>query len=424
MSDARWARPAYRNWFLALLTLAYALNFIDRQLLSILAQPIKAELSLSDSQLGLLGGIYFALFYVSLGVPIARLSDRTNRVRLIAVAITWWSVATATCGLAQRFWHLAVSRMAVAIGESGGTPPSYSLVADLFPRERRAGAIGTLTMGAAVGTAAGLAIGGAVAHTLGWRMTFVVIGLPGVLLAALILATLREPPRGFADGRPPVAEPVGIATVARLLFGSATFPCMAFGIGTASICGYAMSFWMPSFLIRSFDMTMAEVGWRVALASGIGGALGSLTGGFVCDRLARYDRRWWLWGPAATFLLNLPITYLLFGSTSATTALFLLGWVQFNYHCWDGPGHSMVQSLVGQRMRAVAASLFLLVVNLTGLGLGPAVVGFISDATNAARGAEALRYALFATTPAFLIAALLLLIASRTLRRDLDRAPD
>lgn len=420
---AIWARPRYRGWFLLLLTLAYALNFLDRQLLSILAEPIKDELGLSDSQLGLLGGAYFALFYATLGVPIARLSDRTNRVRLIAVAITVWSIATATCGLAQRFLHLALSRIAVAIGESAATPPSYSLVADLFPKERRSSAIGLFTTGTAVGSAAGLALGGWVGQAYGWRAAFLLIGLPGVLLAALIFLSLKEPPRGFSDGAPDRAPPVGIVTVFKVLFRTPTFPAIAFGVGTASMCGYALAFWMPSFLSRSFGLSLAEIGWRVALAAGVGGVLGGAIGGIVSDRLALRDQRWWLWAPALAFFANIPLVFLLFNSSSPLIALLLLGAVQFNYHFWGGSGHAMVQGLVGQRMRAMAASMFLLVINLVGLGLGPPLVGALSDFTTAAYGDEALRYALMATAPVFFVAGSLFLLGARTLRRDLENAP-
>jgi predicted MFS family arabinose efflux permease len=418
-----WSRPAYRRWFLFMLTATYALNFLDRQLLSILAQPIKEELQLDDTSLGMLGGIYFALFYATLGVPIARLSDRTNRVRLIAGAIALWSVATATCGLAQRFWHLALSRVAVAIGESAATPPSYSLIADLYPRASRSGATGLFTTGTAVGSALGLALGGWVGREFGWRPAFFLIGLPGVLIAAIIFMTLKEPPRGFADEKPGAAEPVGLLTVFRVLLGSRTFPAIALGIGTASISGYALGFWMPSFMVRSFDMNIAQVGWQVALAGGLGGVIGGGAGGWICDRLALRDRRWWLWAPALAFFANIPLVYLLFNSASATLALVLFALVQFNYHFWGGSGHAMVQSLVGQRMRAVAAAAFLLVINLVGLGLGPMVVGMVSDLMVRAYGAEALRHALMATAPVFLVAGLLLLLGSTTLRRDLDSAP-
>lgn len=422
-SEPVWSRPAYRRWFLFMLTVTYALNFLDRQLLSILAQPIKEELQLDDTSLGMLGGIYFALFYATLGVPIARLSDRTNRVRLIAGAIALWSVATATCGLAQRFWHLALSRVAVAIGESAATPPSYSLIADLYPRATRSGAIGVFTTGTAVGAALGLALGGWVGREFGWRAAFFLIGLPGVLISAAILLSLKEPPRGFADGKPDLAEPVGLIEVLRVLLRSRTFPGIALGIGTASISGYALGFWMPSFMIRSFELDMAQVGWQIALAGGLGGILGGATGGWICDRLALRDRRWWLWAPAIAFFVNIPVVFALFNSGSTVLALALFAVVQFNYHFWGGAGHGMVQSLVGQRMRAVAAAAFLLVINLVGLGLGPMVVGMISDLMTQAYGPEALRYALMATAPVFLVAGLLLLMGATTLRRDLDNAP-
>jgi predicted MFS family arabinose efflux permease len=418
-----WDRPSYRGWFLFLLTASYALNFLDRQLLSILAEPIRRELGLSDSALGMLGGVYFALFYTMLSLPMARFADRTNRTYLIAGAVAVWSVATATCGLATKFWHLALSRIAVAIGESAATPPSYSLVADLYPADKRAGATGLFTTGTAVGSGLGLALGGLIAQTWGWRYAFILLGLPGVLLAVIMRVTLKEPPRGFADGvtEQPAAPP--LMTVFRVLFRSRTFPCVALGVGTASICGYALAFWSASFLVRSFDLNVAEAGWRVALAAGTGGVLGGFVGGKVCDWLALRDRRWLLWAPAIAFFLNVPLVAALAFTTSATSALLILAAVQFNYHFWGGSGHAIVQGLVGTRMRSVAASVFLLTINAVGLTLGPTLVGFLSDALTASHGAESLKMSLIGSSPAFLVAGALFLYGSKTLRRDLASAP-
>lgn len=418
-----WDRPSYRRWFLFLLTSAYALNFLDRQLLSILAEPIRRELGLSDSALGMLGGVYFAAFYTLLSVPMARIADRTNRTYFIAGAVVVWSVATATCGLATRFWQLALSRIAVAIGESAATPPSYSLVADLYPADKRAGATGLFTTGTAIGSALGLALGGLIAQVWGWRYAFILLGLPGILLALVMRLTLKEPPRGYSDGvteQPPAPR---LAEVFRVLFRSRTFPCVALGVGTASICGYALAFWAPSFLVRSFDLTVAEAGWRVALAAGLGGLLGGFAGGRLCDWLALRDRRWLLWAPAIAFFVNVPLVAALAFASTATAALLILAAVQFNYHFWGGSGHAIVQGLVGTRMRSVAASVFLLTINVVGLTLGPTLVGFLSDAMTARYGTEALRLSLIGSSPAFVLAGLLFLYGSTTLRRDLAAAP-
>jgi predicted MFS family arabinose efflux permease len=423
-SSPIWSRPIYRGWFLFLLTITYALNFLDRQLLSILQEPIKAELGLTDTQLGLIGGPVFALLYVALGVPIARLSDRANRVRIIAGAISLWSVATALCGLAGNFFQLAAARMTVAVGESAATAPSYALLADLYPKERRASAIGIFTTGTSIGAATGLALGGWVGYNYGWRNAFLMIGLPGILLALCIFLSLREPPRGFSDVRSDTVPQAGLVEVARLLFATRAFPGIAFAIGIASMSGFALAHWMPSFMIRSFDLTIAEAGWRVALASGGGGLAGGLTGGIICDWLARRDRRWWCWAPAIAFFLNIPLMLLLFRSPDVETAMLLLAGVMFMYHFWGGSGHSLVQSLVGVRMRATAAALFLMCISLIGQGLGPFVVGFVSDVFAARFGGESLRYALMATTPVWLVAGTFWLIAGTRLREELDRAPD
>jgi len=419
-----WSRPYYRGWFLFLLTMAYALNFLDRQLLSILQEPVKAELQLSDTQLGLIGGPIFALLYVGLSVPIARLSDRANRVRIISGAIGLWSIATATCGLAANFFHLAASRMTVAVGEAAATPPSYALLADLYKKERRASAIGVFTAGTSIGSALGLALGGWVGFTYGWRNAFLIIGLPGVLLALIILLTLREPPRGFSDERKSDVPPARFSEVMKRALATRAFPGIAFAIGVASISGFALAHWMPSFMVRSFNLTIAEAGLRVAIASGGGGLLGSLVGGFICDRLAEYDRRWWCWGPAIAFFLNIPLMLLLFRAANATEAMVLMATVLFLYHFWGGSGHSLVQSLVGVRMRATAAALFLMCISLIGQGLGPLVVGFVSDLLHAGSGAESLRHALMATTPVWLLAGLLWMWAATRLREELDAAPD
>ncbi len=418
-----WSRPSYRAWFLFLLTVGYALNFLDRQLLSILQEPLKQDLNLTDTQLGLLGGPVFALLYVSLGVPIARLSDRSNRVRIVAGAISLWSVATAACGLAGSFVQLAMARMTVAVGEAAGTAPSYALLADLYEKERRASAIGLFTIGTSIGAALGLTLGGWIGQVYGWRMAFLLIGLPGIFLSAVIVLTLREPPRGFADGRAEPSSQAGFAEVLRHLFSSRSFPGIAFGIGIASIAGFGLGHWMPSFLVRSFDLTIAEAGWRVAAASLTGGVLGGIVGGRVCDRLALRDRRWWCWAPAIAFLLNIPMTTILFSTRNLELALVVLAVVNFLYHFWGGSGHSLVQSIVGVRMRATAAALFLMCISLIGQGIGPFAVGLLSDWFGAQRGTDSLRPALLALSPVWLFAACLWLWAATTIRSDLDRAP-
>lgn len=419
-----WSKPLYRHWFLFLLTFTYALNFLDRQLLSILAEPIKLELGLSDAQLGALGGIYFALFYATLGVPIARISDRTDRINILSGAITLWSAATAACGLAQNFVHLVLARISVAVGEAAATPPSYSMIADIFARQERASAIGVFTTGTAIGVAAGLALGGWVGAMFGWRTAFLMIGLPGVILAIVIRSTLRDPPRGFSDGIASDENKAGIWETVKLLASRTAFRGIALGTGVASISGYALAFWIPSFMVRSYDMSIAEAGWRVALAAGVGGIAGGFFGGFVSDWLSKYDRRWWAWAPAICFLLNVPVMILLFLSSSPIFALLLLATAQFLYHFWGGSGHAIVQSLVGKRMRAMAASIFLLCINLIGLGLGPFAVGWLSDAMAMWQGEESLRFALMATTPVWILAGILYAVAASKLREDLDSAPD
>jgi len=313
---AGWSLP-YRSYFLGLLVVSYMVNFTDRQLLSILLEPIKRDLQLADWQLGVLGGIAFALFYVTLGVPIAKLSDRHSRVNILSGAIALWSLATAACGLAGSFLQLLLVRIGVAVGESAGTPPSFALIADLFPPRLRATAIGIYVAGPPLGTALGLAIGGWLSQVIDWRTTFVVVGLPGLALALLMKLTLREPPRGGTEGKADVTPAPPAMTVAKLLARRPSFLALATASGLAAFAGYAMQLWLPSFFIRSHGMSAAETGSWLAAINVVTGIVGGLAGGMIGDRLAVRDKRWLALVPAIGMGLAAPFCLLAFTAGSA-----------------------------------------------------------------------------------------------------------
>lgn len=423
-SHAPWNNRTYRSYFLALLVISYTVNFMDRQLLSILLEPIKHDLNLADWQLGALGGITFALFYVTLGLPIAKLSDRYNRLNILTIAITCWSVATAACGLATNFLQMMFARIGVAVGESAGTPPSYSMISDVYPPEKRATATGIYLTGTSIGTGLGLLVGGWASQIWGWRAAFFIVAVPGVLLAVLMKLTLKEPPRGLSENRVPEGEASTVLGVVRLLSTRTTFLAMAVASGIAAFSGYAMALWLPSFFIRSHGLSIGEAGTWLALANIVSGIIGAILGGMAADKLGKNNRRWLVLVPCCAMMLSAPLAY--FSFTIGSTLIALIGTTVTLtlYHSWAPPIYAAAQNMVGLRMRAVTVSLLLFCINLIGLGFGPPVIGAISDYFNQTVGSESLRYALMLTGPIFGVSGALFYIASRTLERDLDQAPD
>lgn len=418
-----WESSAYRAYFLGMLVLSYLVNFMDRQVFSILLEPIKRELLLADWQLGALGGLAFATFYVVLGLPIAKLSDRYNRINIIAVALSCWSLATAACGMASNFVQMLLARIGVAVGEAGGTPPSYSLISDLFPPSRRATATGIYVAGPPVGTALGLVLGGWLAEEYGWRVAFVAVGLPGLLLAGWMWLTLREPPRGFSEQRDAEGEASTVFGVARLLLSRRSFPLMSVASGIAAFSGYAMGLWLPSFYIRSYGLSVAEAGLWLAVGGVINGIVGAILGGYVADNLGKRNIRWWVYVPGIAMLIGGLLCFPAFSTGSWILSMVIVNIVLMLYHTWAGPVYAATQGMVGLRMRAVAVSLLLFVVNLIGLGFGPLVVGIVSDVLQEAVGDDSLRWSLMLTGPVFLIASVLYFFSAKTLRADMEAAP-
>lgn len=415
---------AYRYYALGILMSAYVFNFIDRQILAILQEPIKQELSLSDTQLGLLTGFAFALFYVVMGLPIARWADRGVRRDIIALAVAVWSVFTAISGLVTSYLQLLLVRIGVGVGEAGCSPPSHSVISDVFPRHERATAIGVYTVGVNIGILLGFLIGGWINEFFGWRAAFFAVGVPGVLLALVIRFTLHEPARGRTD-KAVVADSSldmpSLGDVFRCLWGSRTFRHMALAAAFIAFAGYGLLNWLPSFFIRVHGLGTGTVGTWFALILGVGGGIATWLVGYMADRLGRRDLRWYLWITALSIVVYLPLLIGIFFVENTTLALALYIIPGAFITTYLAPIIAVTHSLVPNRMRAMSSAIVYLVLNLIGLGLGPVSVGFISDLLLPSLGVESLRYALLVTVPvAALLGALHLVLAARHIRHELN----
>lgn len=395
--------PRYRNYVLFILTCGYVLNFVDRQVMTILLEPIKAEFGASDTQMGLISGLAFALFYATLGVPVARLADRWSRRNVLAISMATWSAVTAACGMAGSFWQLALLRVGVGIGEAGGTPPSQSLLTDYFPKERRALAQGVLATAPNIGVLVGLFGGALIAEAFGWRTVFFVFGVPGVGLALLLFFTVKEPikvkPQGLEADRSMMSALSGIIRLP-------SFFMIALGVGFAAIPGYGLGVWSPSFLVRVHGMSLVDAGLWLGIIGLSGGTLGTILSGALADRLALRDNRWQLWIPAVGLMVALPLQalFLLWPASAVFTiagktapvALVFMGLSSVFACFWIAPSYAAVQNLVPSHWRTQASALLLLVFNLLGLGLGPLLVGMLSDGLSSF-GAASVRWALLSS---------------------------
>jgi MFS family permease len=398
---------------LALLLIAYIFNYLDRQILGILAGSIIADLHLTDTQFGILSGPPFALLYSVLGVPFAFLADRTSRSRVIAAALAFWSAFTALCGMASSFWQLFIFRMGVGIGEAGGVAPSYALIADYFEPHRRARALAIFSLGIPIGLAMGTLIGAYIAHVLDWRAAFYTMGGAGILLAPILLYFVRDPAK-----TPASAVPSPIGQVFPMLARKPVFWLLAFAASFSSLCGYGLAVWTPSVLERSFGLGLLERGQFLASVVLIGGCTGVFAGGWLADRLGAVDRGWYAKLPAIAWLVTAPTFAAGLMAPSLWLAWPLLLIPNALNILWLGPVITAVQHLVPQRMRATASASFLLINNLVGLGLGPLLIGRLSDALKHSYGAEALRYAAVGCTSFYLLAALLMLLCVPKLRAN------
>ena len=413
-----------RYYALGLLTVVYTFNFVDRQLLSILQESIKADLLLSDQQLGLLTGFAFALFYTVAGIPIARYADRNNRRNVVAIAIALWSFMTAISGLVQNYLQLLLARIGVGVGEAGGSPPAHSMISDIFPPERRASALAFYSMGINFGILFGFLAGGWLNEFFDWRVAFFVVGAPGIVVALFVRYTLREPIRGLMEDRQDVATDTPFPEVLKLLWSRLSFRHLAIGGALNAFAGYSSSNWTASFMIRSHDMSTGELGTWLALIMGVGGAIGVFWGSYIAERLAKFDVRWYMWMPTITGMICVPFmiaTYVVEGAYTALIVSIVPG-ILFNVYL--GNSLAMTHALVGLRMRAVASAILFFLINLIGMGLGPWGVGLLSDMLSAELGNESLRYAMLYLLPAAMgWSAVHFLMASRTLQKDLEAAP-
>ncbi|WP_419815568.1 spinster family MFS transporter [Glacieibacterium sp.] len=413
------ALPSPRRYrVLAVLLLAYVFNFIDRQVVGILAPAIKADLQLSDTQLGLLGGLAFALLYTTLGIPVARLADRYSRVWIITVSLAVWSGFTALCGLANSFPQLFLARLGVGVGEAGGTAPAYSLISDYFPREQRARALAIYSLGIPIGGALGILFGGLMASAVDWRFAFIAVGGAGVLIAPLLRLAVPDPVRGGFD---PVATeaPPTLGAVLRMLAAKPSFWGLSLGAASAATLSYGLNFWLPSFFIRSFGLTLTQTSWLFAGQLVIGGCTGIWLGGWLVDRLAKKNPAAYALVPAICFLISIPFYIGAILAPNIVVAALLALVPQALGLVWLGPIIAAIQHLVPAAGRSTASAAFLFVNNLIGLGCGTLFFGAISDVLKAHYGNEALRYAILSGLVFYVISALLLWRTSRRLHLDL-----
>lgn len=407
---------------LGALLIVYLVNFIDRQLFAVLQESIRADLSLSDIQLALLGGTMFAIFYATMGLPIAWLADRTNRIRLIAIACSVWSVFTALSGLASNFLQMALARIGVATGEAGGVAPSYSVISDYFPPARRGLAIGVFTIGAPLGLMAGTFLGAWIAEALSWRWAFILLGLPGVLLSLALIVLVREPVRGRFDTADQAAAPAPKPLEAvRAVLATPSLILLTLGAAATSFAGYGLYQWIPSFLQRSQGLGLDEV--RALLSPlFLLGIIGAVGGGWIADRLGRKRPAAYALVPAITIAAGAPLFLAAMLVTDGRLSLILLAVPIMLGYAWLGPGLAAAQTLTRPAMRATVAAMIGFFNNLIGIGLGPLFVGAVSDALTPSLGAgEALRIALACGVAVFLLAAGFFAAAAFTLKHDLKR---
>jgi MFS family permease len=418
--DKNQVRSQYRNFVLLMLTLVYVFNFIDRQILVILQESIKKELHLSDTQLGLLSGFTFAIFYVTMGIPIARSADKRNRRNILTVSLSIWSLMTFFSGLARNFLQLLLARIGVGIGEAGGSPPAHAMISDYFPPKKRSTALSIYSSGIYLGMLVGFLMGGYLNQHLGWRKAFFVVGLPGVLFSILFFLTVKEPEKGATDlpGNS-ATDPVSLATVVRFLFSKKTFAYLALATGLHVFCMYGLLNWTPSFLARLHGLKSAQIGALLGPIYGFCGAIGSFTGGALTDYLGKTDKRWYLKGPAYAVLFSILFAAGFLFLSNLPTALICLGCCTFLQSMYLGPSIAVAHSLVPASMRAITSAILFLSLNLIGLGFGPLVVGILSDKLSPSLGTESLRWAMSIVLVVSVASSLLFFISAKNMTADL-----
>ena len=412
-----------RQVALWVLTAVGTLNFVDRQLLAVLIEPIRADMHFTDTQFGLLTGLSFALFYAVMGLPVAWLADRWRRVPIIAAACLLWSLATALCGFAGNFTQLAMARFGVGVGEAGGTPPSLSIFADQHPPERRSHIIGIFTANGPLGVFLGAAFGGWAAQRFGWRGAFMAVGALGVVAAPLVWLFVREPARGAMEVRPSVAAPpLSLVQSFKLFVSRPSLRLLTVASGLSAFASYGMLNWIPAFLMRTQHMPLRDLSFWFAPAAGLSMGVGIWGGGALVGAFARRSPRAFALVPSLAALIMVPslVAALLAPSWQISLALMVPPMICCTIYV--APALALVQNLTPPRGRATASAILLLVFNLVGLGGGPLVIGMVSDALKPAMGAESLRIALMCAAPAALLAALAHYALSRVVSQDLNAA--
>lgn len=410
----------YSHYVLAILSLVYVVSFVDRQLLAMLIEPIKREFGVSDTAMGFLTGFAFVLFYTLAGIPIARLADRASRKAIIALSLTLWSAMTAASGLARSFVQLALIRVMVGVGEAGGNPPAHSLISDYFPPQKRATALSVYACGVYLGSALAFLAGGWLVTRYDWRTAFYIVGLPGVVLAAIVALTVRELPRGASEQRTAAVASVPLKEVLRFLIGRRAFLLIALGSSLQSLSGYGVITWGPTFLSRVHGMSMSQIGVSLGWIIGLAGCLGALFGGRLADRMGARDVRWYMQLPALQALIALPflVGFTLLPQPVQSLACFIPFYALGAMYV--GPLFSMVQGLVELRMRATAAAILMFLVNMIGLGLGPLTIGILNDHVfGPVYGQDAIRYSMLVVGLLGGFASLLFWRASLRLREEL-----
>ena len=413
---------ANHKWYvLALLFVTYIFNIVDRHIINILLEPIKIDLALSDAQAGFLAGFAFAIFYTVMGVPIAVLADRFNRAKLIALCVALWTVMTAMTGAASNFVSMAVARMGVGVGEAGLTPSANSLIGDVFKPNERGRAIGIYHSAVPIGSMIAAFLGGTLGSYVGWRMTFIILGVAGLLVAALVRITLIEPPRGYLDdvSSTPEKEQYSVIETATYLFRLKSCRYFMAAVALVGFVGNAINTWTPAFFMRTHEMNLMDMAIVVGTIGGIGGAIGMVAGGLVADYYGSRDARSYMRIPAIALLTTLPLysgVYLASEPWMASGMLIapvITGAIIFP------PIITLLQKLVKNNMRAVAVAILLLVLHLVGMGLGPLVVGLISDLLQPIYGTNSLRFALLSVMPINLLAVWLFWRASNVILPDI-----
>jgi MFS family permease len=408
----------YAYYVLGVLFVVYIFNFIDRQILAILLEPIKQDLQVSDTALGFLTGFAFAVFYTFAGLPLARLADRWVRRTLIAISLATWSVMTAISGLARGFPDLALARIGVGIGEAGCTPPAHSLLADYFPPEKRATVLSLYACGVYVGVGLGFWLGGWINDMFGWRMAFFVVGLPGIAMAVVVRLTVREPPRGMSERQPIGTRTYTMREVWRFFASLPTGRYLGLAAGLNAFAGYGLGAWIPAFFIRLHHMTPGELGLWLSWITAIGGALGAFLGGWIADRWIQHNPYARIYVAVVSILFSIPFLVASFLLADRELALLSYFPAVICSTLWIGPSFAIVQDLVPPAMRAMGSAVFIFILTIIGMGAGPQAVGILNDLIGTP---DAIRYSLLWTAIIMnLGAAWFFWLSRRTLLQDLE----